>query len=238
MHNNFDVGDMLLSNYVRGENYETNKQHILYAAAISFLEYGYTATTIKKIAADAKTNTGTLQNIFKTKDDILSDIVAYVLEGQFDTTAKFLEGITDDKILFYAAETTLQLYMAESSENIRSLYAAAYSLPKTTQIIQNTITKKLEYLFKEHLPEMETKDFYMLEIASGGIMRNFMMVPCDMWFTMEQKIEAFLETTFRVYCVPEEKIREAVEFVSRFDYNKIAGETIDTLLAFLKDEIA
>lgn len=227
-----------MSNHIRGENYESNKQQILYAAAISFLELGYTATTIKKIAADAKTNTGTLQNIFKTKDDILSDIVSYVLEGQFDTTAKFLEGITDDKILFYAAETTLQLYMAESSENIRNLYAAAYSLPKTTGIIQNTITKKLEYIFKEQLPEMETKDFYLLEIASGGIMRNFMMVPCDMWFTMDQKVAAFLETTLRVYCVPEEKIKEAVKFVSQFDYEKIAKETINAMLTFLKGEVS
>lgn len=227
-----------MSNHIRGENYESNKQQILYAAAISFLELGYTATTIKKIAADAKTNTGTLQNIFKTKDDILSDIVSYVLEGQFDTTAKFLEGITDDKILFYAAETTLQLYMAESSENIRNLYAAAYSLPKTTGIIQNTITKKLEYIFKEQLPEMETKDFYLLEIASGGIMRNFMMVPCDMWFTMDQKVAAFLETTLRVYCVPEEKIEEAVKFVSQFDYEKIAKETINAMLTFLKGEVS
>lgn len=227
-----------MSNHIRGENYESNKQQILYAAAISFLELGYTATTIKKIAADAKTNTGTLQNIFKTKDDILSDIVSYVLEGQFDTTAKFLEGITDDKILFYAAETTLQLYMAESSENIRNLYATAYSLPKTTGIIQNTITKKLEYIFKEQLPEMETKDFYLLEIASGGIMRNFMMVPCDMWFTMDQKVAAFLETTLRVYCVPEEKIEEAVKFVSQFDYEKIAKETINAMLTFLKGEVS
>lgn len=226
-----------MSNHIRGENYESNKQHILYAAAISFLELGYTATTIKKIAADAKTNTGTLQNIFKTKDDILSDIVSYVLEGQFDTTAKFLEGVTDDKILFYAAETTLQLYMAESSENIRNLYGAAYSLPKTTRIIQNTITKKLESIFKEQLPEMETKDFYLLEIASGGIMRNFMMVPCDMWFTMDQKVAAFLETTLRVYCVPEEKIKEAVEFVAQFDFEKIAKETINAMLTFLKGEI-
>lgn len=227
-----------MSNHIRGENYESNKQHILYAAAISFLELGYTATTIKKIAADAKTNTGTLQNIFKTKDDILSDIVSYVLEGQFDTTAKFLEGVTDDKILFYAAETTLQLYMAESSENIRNLYGAAYSLPKTTRIIQNTITKKLESIFKEQLPEMETKDFYLLEIASGGIMRNFMMVPCDMWFTMDQKVAAFLETTLRVYCVPEEKIKEAVEFVAQFDFEKIAKETINAMLTFLKGEIS
>lgn len=40
--------------------------------------------------------------------------MGFVLDGQFEFTEKLLEGKTDDKILFYATETTLQLYMAET----------------------------------------------------------------------------------------------------------------------------
>jgi hypothetical protein len=100
--------------------------------------------------------------------------------------------------------------MAESHEHIREMYAVSYTLPETSRIIYDTITHKLEYIFAEHLPELETKDFYCLEIASGGIMRSFMTVPCDMFFTMDMKVRAFLQTTFRVYLVPEEKIEEAI----------------------------
>lgn len=73
------------------------------------------------------------------------------------------------EILFYAAETILQLHMAESNENIRDLYSAAYSLPQTSSIILHMMTGKLEDIFKEHLPDLETKDFYKVEIVSGGI---------------------------------------------------------------------
>lgn len=221
----------------KGENHDLLKKRILFAAAQSFLENGYAATTVKKIAAKAETNTGSLQNLFKSKEDILCGIVNFVLEEQFNATTRFLDGKTDDKILFYAAETTLQLYMAESNENIREIYAAAYSLPKTMEIIQDTITGKLEYIFKEHLPELETKDFFKLEIASGGIMRSFMTLPCNIWFRMNDKVESFLTSTFRVYKVPEEKIRQAIEFVSQFDYPKLADETVGSMLTFLESKI-
>lgn len=221
----------------KSENHDLLKKRILFAAAQSFLENGYAATTVKKIAAKAETNTGSLQNLFKSKEDILCGIVNFVLEEQFNATAKFLDGITDDKILFYAAETTLQLYMAESNENIREMYAVSYSLPKTMEIIQNTITGKLEHIFKEHLPELETKDFFKLEIASGGIMRSFMALPCNIWFRMNDKVESFLTTTFRVYKVPEEKIKEAIAFVSQFDYPKLAKETVGSMLTFLKSKM-
>lgn len=160
----------------------------------------------------------------------------FVLEGQFDAAAKMLDGVTDDPILFYAAETTLQLYMAESNENIRNLYAAAYSLPKTSEIIQRTITGKLEKLFGAYLPELETKDFYELEIASGGIMRSFMAKPSDMYFTMDRKVERFLRTTFLIYEMPKSKIDEAIAFVTRFDYPAIADKTVKSLLSYLENK--
>lgn len=223
-----------MANTKPGRNHETMRSAILHTAAKLFLQKGYTATTLKEIAAGAQINIGSLMNLFKSKEDLLCDLVTYVLERQFTTAAKLVAGKTEDKILFYAAETTLQLHMAESNENVRDLYAAAYSMPKTSSIIQHAITDKLEMVFKESLPHLETKDFYKLEIASGGIMRGFMTIPCDMWFTMEQKVQSFLETTFLVYRVPDAKINEAIQFVSQFDYPKIAQETIEQMLVYLE----
>lgn len=225
-----------MANIGTSKKHEEMKSKVLYSAARLFLEKGYTETSLKEIAASANINIGSLINIFRNKENIMCDLVRHVLEGQFAKTEKMLEGITDDKILFYAAETTLQLHMAESSENIRELYAVAYSMPNSSAVIQQTITGKLENIFKEHLPDLETKDFYELEIASGGIMRGFMTIPCDMYFTMERKVRRFLETTFLVYRVPDEKICEAIEFVSHFDYSAIAQGVVDNLLAYLESK--
>lgn len=212
------------------------KTQVLLSAARLFLKKGYHNSTTREIANEAGVNVSAMNRLMKSKENILRELVIYVLEGQFSSTAKLLEGVTDDKILFYAAETTLQLYMAESSEHIREIYSVAYSLPGTTDVIQHTITAKLEDIFCEHLPELETKDFFELEIASGGIMRGFMTMPCDMYFTMERKIKRFLETTFLVYRVPQSKIDEAIEFVSQFDFKMIADKVIADMLAFLASD--
>ena len=223
-----------MANLTRGKNFVANKSNVLHTVAKMFLAQGYHKTTLRDISKESGIAYSSLINIFGSKEGMLSELVAYVLEGQFVATKKLLSGVTEDKILFYAAETTLQLYMAESHEHIREMYTVSYSLPETSRIIYNTITRKLENIFKEHLPELKTKDFYCLEIASGGIMRSFITIPCDMFFSLDMKVKFFLEATFRVYKVDEEKIAEAIEFVKKFDFKRIAQEVIDNMLAYLE----
>ncbi len=215
-------------------NAETVKSKCLHAAAKLFLSKGYTSSTVREIAKEAGVNVGAMIRACGSKEDIVCELVGFVLDGQFKATERMLAEITDDKVLFYAAETTLQLYMAESSEHMREMYSVSYSLPKSASIIYQEITRKLEMIFKEHLPQLDTKDFYEYEIASAGVMRNFMTVPCDMYFTMERKVARFLETTFLIYRVPDEKIREAIDFVGRFDYPTIAEKVVSHMLGYLE----
>lgn len=221
-------------NYKTEEGRKLFRSKVLFAAANLFLEKGYTQTSIRNISDRSEVNISSLNQHFGSKENILCELVEYVLKEQFTATDELLEGVTEDKIFYYAAETTLQLHMAESGEHIRDLYSAAYSMPKSSAIIQQMITEKLQLFFGELHPDLDAKDFYKLEIASGGIMRGFMTIPCDMWFTMDQKVVSFIETTFRVFCVPDEKIRETIEFVSRFDFAQIAQQTIDAILAKMK----
>lgn len=210
------------------------KTKVLYAAAKLFLQKGFSVTTVKEIAKEAGVSTSTMLYIHESKENILAALVKDILERQFTKTEELLRDITDDKILFYATETTLQLHIVESHEYIRDLYNAAYSMPKTTENIQKTITGKLEYVFKDHLPHLQTKDFFELEVASCGIMRGFMSIPCDMYFTMERKIRRFLETTFLIYRVSDEKIEETIRFVSQFDFVKLAEEVINSMFRSLE----
>ncbi len=215
---------------------EEMKAQIISVAAKSFLEKGFTETTLKSVAERADVNIGSLMNLFESKEAILCELINFVIETQSDVAIKMLNGITEDKMLLYATETCLQLHIVEMSNNLRDVYCSAYSLPKTSDIIQHTKTGRLENIFKEHLPDLETKDFYMLEIATGGIMRGFMTVPCDMWFTIDHKIEAFLKTNFAIYHISEDKIQEAIEFVKQFDFNTIAKQTVDSMIKHLENK--
>lgn len=213
------------------------REKVLHTSAKLFFEKGYNDSTLREISAKSKVNYGSLTFAFKSKENILSELVAKVFDYQFEMSDKYLKGITDDKILYYAFETTLQLYLAESSEHMREMYKVSYSLTNPSLEVYRTISNKLEYIFKEQLPTYEKKDFYELEIASAGIMRNFISVPCDVYFTMERKIKRFLETTFLIFRVSKEKIEEAINFVLKFDFEKIAQEVLDKFLESLESKI-
>ncbi len=213
---------------------EIVRQSILKAAARCFLEQGFTNTTVKHIAAGAGIHSGSFTSHFRTKEDVLCELVSFVLNQQFSTARKLTEGKTEDPLMLYAAETVLQLHIVEMSEALRDVYCAAYSLPKTSALLQQMVTGKVESIFKQYLPELETKDFYKLEIATGGIMRGFMTVPCNMWFTIDQKVASFLGCTFKMYDIPAETIQEAITFVGQFDFAQIARDTIASILHSLE----
>lgn len=215
----------------------STRDKILHSAATLFLERGYEKTTIRDIAEHAGVNRGSVVFAFRNKEAILEMLTAYVLEGQFETVARFLEGKTNDPVFFYGAETVMQLYMAESSEQVRELYAVAYAYSSTADMICRMVTTKLEMIFKPYNPDWKAKDFFEREIASGGIIRAYMAAPCDMYFTMERKVRAFLETALLIYHVPAEKIAQTVSFVSQFDFAALAKDTIDNLLDYLDSRI-
>lgn len=213
------------------------KNKVLHTAAKLFLKQGYEKTSLRVLERESGVNYGSIMNAFENKESILCELVEYVLEGQFETTSKILKDITDDKILFYGVETVLQLYMAESSEHMREMYNVSYSLPKTSEIIYKSITKKFQYIFGDHLKNYDTKDFYCIELATAGIMRNYMSRPCDMFFTMDMKVKNYLEKSLLLFRISDDKIEEVIKFVKNFDFKSIADDAINNMLGYLEYRI-
>ena len=216
---------------------EQVRSKVLHAAARLFLEKGYTEARMREISALAGVSYGSMMFIFRSKEEILAELVGFVLEGQFEATADLLRGKTEDKILFYAAETTLQLYLAESSEHMRELYSLSYSQAASSNVIYEKITRILADIFGERYPSYTQGEFYEKELASAGVMRNYMTRPCGIYFTMERKVRAFLENTFLLYEIPREKIEQAQKFVEGFDWRTIADGVIKNMLTYLESRI-
>ena len=95
------------------------KSLVLHAASKLFIERGYHNTRIKDIANEAGVSYNEVFRILQDKETILCELVGLVLECQFETSKELLKDITEDKLLFYAFETVLQLHIAESKEHIR-----------------------------------------------------------------------------------------------------------------------
>lgn len=214
------------------------QKKVLREAANLFLTIGYEKTSIRMLEKNTGVNYGSIMYAFGSKENLVSSLVGVVLETQFEFARKLVENRTSDKMLVYVTETVLQLYLAEASEHMREMYNVSYSLPASTKKVHNTITSKLEDIFKEQLPNYTTKDFYYLELGAAGIMRSYMNRSCDMFFTMDTKVEKFIEVLLLIYRVPNDKIKEAIDFVKAYDFKELVPEFIMELHKNFEQKLA
>ena len=200
------------------------QQKVLRAAVALFLEKGYTRTTTGEIATAAGIGQSSFFHVFPSKEALLLELVKRMFGGQFDLAGQ--HSGTENPVFLYAVETALQLHIAELTEPLRELYVMAYSLPTTTDYLYHSTANRVQSILAAYLPDAEPKDFYEMEIASAGIMRGFMSVPCDLYFTPKAKITRFLDCTLRIYNVPEEKRATVTAVVLQMDLHTMAADII------------
>ena len=177
------------------------QQKMLCAAVKLFLKKRYEGTTTAEIACAAGMPPSSFFRAFPSKEALLLELDKRMFSGQLrwpSSTARHV---------LYAVETAIQLHIAELTEPLRKLYVTAYTLPSTSAYLYRSTAKRLEGIFGDYLPDAEAKDFYEMEIASTGMMRSFMAVPCDVYFTVERKIARFLECALKLCNVPLERRR-------------------------------
>ena len=124
----------------------------------------------------------------------------------------------------------MQIYIAELSEPLRDLYVTAYSLPTTSEYLYNSMAPRLQQLFSEYLPEAEQKDFYEMDIASAGIMRAYMAKKCDVYFTIENKLSRFLQSSLTLYSVPKQVQLQITDRILKMDLQGYAEQIIQKLV--------
>ena len=196
------------------------QQKMLRAAVALFLEKGYVKTTTAEISKAAGMGQSSFFRAFSSKEELLLELVKRMFGGQFALAAQSSAGA--DPVFMYSVETALQLHIAELTEPLRELYVMAYSLPTTSAYIYRSTAKRLQGIFGKYLPDAQEKDFYETDIASAGVMRGFMSVPCDLYFTMEAKIRRFLECSLKLYNVPPEQRTAITEAVLQMDLHTMA----------------
>ena len=214
---------------------ENAKRRILSACVKLFIEQGYSQTTMSDILSLADVSAGTFQNIFRTKDGVLMELVQFMFENQFDFANKIIDktGTAASAVMLYATETAIQLTIAELNENLREIYIEAYTYKETAEYIHRQTSKKLYEIFGSYLPNYSESDFYELEIGSAGIMRGYMARPCDIYFTLEKKLERFLTMSMSAYSIPNEERQAALSYIMNIDIKNTANMVMQYLFKSL-----
>ena len=162
------------------------------------------------------------------------EYVKYMFQNQFDMANQFL-GDKAFPALIYAIETSIQLAVTEMKETLRSIYVEAYSAEGSLNYIIHHTAIEVQKLFGQYFPEANSEsDFYERVIGSSGMMRGYMVIPCDFYFTLEKKIQRFLEMSLTSYRVPLEEQKRAISMVLQMDLKKIAQDAIQLLTIKLR----
>ena len=174
------------------------QQKMLRAAVKLFLEKRYEGTTTAEIARAAGMPPSSFFRAFPSKEALLLELDKRMFSGQFTlaeqhSAARALRGGDGCPAPHRRADRA-------TAQAVRTLSSISAYLYRST-------AKRLESIFGDDLPDAEAKDFYEMEIASTGMMRSFVAVPCDMYFTVERKIARFLECALKLCNVPPERRR-------------------------------
>ena len=222
-----------MANIGHGKKFETIKAKLLNSALRLFLENGYQATKITDITNLAKVDSNAVARVFGDKETLVAELIEHVFSVQTEVVRQLVGENCDDLLLDYVVESILRLYMAESTEQMREMYNMSYTCGKSSSVIYDMITRRLEGILKEYLPTYDGKDFYELEIATGGIMRSFIAVPCDRYFTLDRKIDKFIEYVLLLFRIPAEESAKVKELAKQVDYamavEEVKSKLIETL---------
>lgn len=205
------------------------RNKMLHAAIKLFLKNGYEKTTTASIAKEAGMTPSSFFATFENKEELLLTLAKIMFTNQFESAGQF-GGVSDDPVLFYSIETSLQMYITELSEPLRELYVMTYSLPTTSEYIYGSMAERLQKIFSKFMPDAKLKDFYEMDIASAGIMRAYMAKPCDLYFTIENKLTRFLQSSLTLYSVPREVQAKITDTILKMDLRSYAEQMIQKMI--------
>lgn len=200
------------------------QQKMLRSAIGLFLERGYEGATTVDIARNAGMSPSSFFRAYPSKEALLLDLVKWIFVGQYDLAQRICG--SDDPMLVCAVEGGLELHTADLSAPLRELYVAAYSLPSTSTYIYRVMSERLYQVFSELQPDAKAKDFYEMEIASASMIRGYMAIPSDMYFTLESKITRFLDCALKLYNVDEPRRKEIIETTLAMDLHSTAEKIL------------
>ncbi len=217
----------------RKRDKEGAKKRILSTCVRLFLEQGYSRTSPAQIVKEADVTVGSFYNIFRSKSEVLTSLCEFMFENQFNI-AENIVGKDADGPLIYAAETSIQLTLAELNENLRDIYLEVYTDPDLLHMVQRKTAQRLQEMFGGYMPENSESDFYEMEIGTAAIMRGYMAEKCDMYFTLERKLERFLRMSLAIYAVLESEIQTIVDTVLKLDIRQTAEDVMQMLFSMLE----
>jgi AcrR family transcriptional regulator len=157
----------------RAERMQGVREKILSVAKRLFIEQGYKKTTIRQIVQESGITSGSIYNLFESKDAVFAAIANDLLDLMI---AQVESRMADQDMLHrYAGLMGLEWYCIEQDPILRELCYEAYTEP---QILETIIRKNMDlaayYLEDADLiGDFRPEDYYARMVMTKGAMLGF-----------------------------------------------------------------
>jgi len=211
----------------------TTKYEIIQAASKAFLEHGYSATSVRSIAAELDMNAGLLMYHFPTKEHLLAVLVEMLCNFQW----QMMKNVVDEgntSLMAVCLEFATMAAMCEDDEIAKDFYLSAYSNPLTIGIIRKNDTLRSRMVFGEYCPDWNEQHFAEAEILVSGIEYATLMTAGDE-VPLEIRIAGALNNIMTTYNVPEETRKMKTEKILAMDYHGLGKRILDEFKVFVDE---
>jgi len=213
---------------------EKTKDKIIRVSTRMFLEYGYTASSVKMVCDELGISKGNYTFYFHSKDDILAVLTDLLCKFQW----KLIKDEADEgmsSLLALCFELMTMAAACEESEVAKDFFVSTYQSPKCLEIIHNNDTARAKEVFAEYCPDWTDEQFREAEILVAGI-EHATLNAIDKTVPLETRISGALNTIMSIYNVPEEIRRIKIEKVLAMDYRSIGKRIFSEFKEYVEKE--
>ena len=215
---------------------ESTKDKIIRVSTRMFLDYGYSASSVKMVCDELGISKGNYTFYFHSKDDVLAVLTDLLCKYQW----KMIKEEADDGIsslLALCFELMTMAAACEESEVAKDFFVSTYQSPKCLEIIHNNDTARAKEVFAEYCPDWTDEQFREAEILVAGI-EHATLNAIDKTVPLETRISGALNTIMSIYNVPEEIRRIKIEKVLAMDYRSIGKRIFNEFKEYVEKENA
>ena len=198
---------------------EKTKDKIIRVSTRMFLDYGYSASSVKMVCDELGISKGNFTFYFHSKDDILAVLTDLLCKYQW----KLIKEVADDgmsSLLALCFELMTMASACEESEVAKDFFVSTYQSPKCLEIIHNNDTARAKEVFAQYCPDWTDEQFRAAEILVAGI-EHATLNAIDKTVPLETRISGALNAIMTIYNVPEEIRRIKIDKVLTMDYRSI-----------------
>ena len=189
-----------------------------------FLDEGYSATTVNKIAKQLKLSPGNITFYFPTKEHLLDVLVVELFA--------FLSKLMDEEIqegytslMSYCLELAAVASICEEDEKARDFYLSIYTSPMTFNRIRTSDVERMKKIFGEYCESWTDIQWREAENIVSGI-EYATIATREHETPLDIQISGALNVIMLLFGVPEDTRKKKIEKVLSVDYRAIGRKVL------------